>query len=244
VDACQARLDQARQEAGQHPIRLSQLRASLAATTASLSGARIQLRRQEDLFGRNLVNKSEVDIAREHVRELESSVEAAQAKLREAQAVDPQLPVQAAHASLEAARARLGKARNVLTGYVVRAPCDGTILTLAVRVGELAGQPNGPAPVLFCPDAPFVVRAEIDQEHASWVQVGQPVRVRDEMAGEGPWLGTVVRLGRLYTRRQHRTDPTQLSDVPTVECLVRLEKGHPPLRIGQRLRVSIYPAGS
>jgi multidrug resistance efflux pump len=241
VKAAEVREAQARQDAKQHPDRLKVLRSTLEATSSRLAGARVSLRRQEDLYNRNLVVKGDVDLAREQVRELEASVEAAKARLNEAREVDPQLPVRAAAAEVEAARARLAQARHVLEGCAVRAPSAGFILTLAARPGEVVGQPGTAAPVLFCPARPFVVRAEVEQELAARVRAGQPARVRDEMAGAGPWQASVVRVGRLFSRRQHRTDPTQFVDVPTVECLVRLEPGHPPLRIGQRLRVSIYP---
>src|SRR5204863_5385475 len=112
----------------------------------------------------------------------------------------------------------------------------------SVRVGEMIGQPGQPAPVLFCPDRPLVVRAEVEQELVRTIRPDQPVQVRDDLAGEGPWPGAVARISRLYVRRQRRTDPTQFVDVPVAECLIRLSPGHPPLRIGQKLRVSIYPA--
>ena len=240
VKAASAKETLARQEAKQHAPRLKQLKATLEATSSRLAGARITLKRQEELLGRNLVGQNDVDLAKEQVRELESSVEAAKARLSEASAVDPEVAVTVAAAGVESAKARLAQARHALSLHTVRAPSAGTILTLAARPGEVVGQPGQPAPVLFSPQAPIVVRAEVEQELASRVRPGQEARVRDEMAGDGPWKGTVVRIGRVYARRQNRTDPTQFQDVPTVECLVRLESGHPPLRIGQKLRVSLY----
>jgi multidrug resistance efflux pump len=237
VKAASAREALAQQDAKQHPARLKQQRSTLEATTSRLAGARITLKRQEDLFSRNLVGQGDVDLAREHVRELEASVEAARAKLNEASAVDPQVAVKAAAAEVEAAQAQLAKAQHALTHSVLRAPSAGRILSVSVRPGEVVG-PSGA--FLFCPDKPVVVKAEVEQELVARLTEGQPARVRDEMAGTGPWKGTVVRIGQLYSRRQHRTDATQFVDVPTVECLVRLDPGHPPLRIGQKLRVSIY----
>lgn len=242
--AAQAREALAQQEARQQPSRLRQLRSTLEATGSRLAGARVTLRRQEDLYNRGLGNRGDVDLARENVREFEASVAAARARVSEAEALDPKLAVQVATAEVETARARVDRAKYVQSTCILRAPSKGSILTLAVRPGEVVGQPGGVVPVLFCPDRPFVVRAEVEQELVSLVEVGQEVRVRDEIGGLGPWKARLVRVGRTYARRQHRTDPTQFVDVPTVECLIRLDPGHPPLRIGQKLRVSIYASPS
>lgn len=244
LKAAEAREALAKQDVNQHPPRLKQFKATREATTSRLAGARIALKRQEDLFSRTLVTKAEVDLARETVRELEASVEAAKAKLSEAEAVDPKTAVEVAAAEVEAARARLKQTEQVLDQCVVRAPSAGTVLILAARPGEVVGQPGAPAPVQFQPDRPFVVRAEVEQELVSRVEPGMLALVRDEMAGAGPWKGSVARVGGMYSRRRHRTDPTQFVDVPTVECLVRLDSGHPPLRIGQKLRVSVYAKSS
>ncbi|MFO0844536.1 MAG: HlyD family efflux transporter periplasmic adaptor subunit [Gemmataceae bacterium] len=223
---------------------MEQLRSTLEATTARLAGARATLKRQEELLGQKLVSQGEVDVAREAVRELEASVAAAKARLSEASAADPRLAVEVAASEAEAARARLRQAEYALDQCVVRAPSAGTVVELSARPGEIVGQPGTAAPVRFQPDRPFVVRAEVEQELVSRVGPGQLAMVRDEMGGQGPWKGTVVRVGGIYARRKHRTDPTQFVDVPTVECLVRLESGHTPLRIGQKLRVSIYGKSS
>ncbi len=240
VKAAQGRETQARQEAKQHPLRVQQMKSTLEATISRLAGARVSLKRQEELFQRNLVSKGEVDVARELVHELEASVEAARARQRELDAIDPQVAVSVAAADLEAARAQLKRAETLLDRCVLRAPSAGTVVVLSARAGEVVGAPGMPAPLLFQPEQPFVVRAEIEQELVARLEPGMLAMVRDEIAGLGPWKGEVVRISGLYARRKHRTDPTQFVDVPTVECLVRLHSGHPPLRIGQRLRVSIY----
>ena len=97
--------------------------------------------------------------------------------------------------------------------------------------------------VLFCPDGPRLVRAEVEQEYASQVQVGQSATVQDDSGAAGTWHGRVARLSDWYTRRRSTLDePLQLNDVRTLECLIALDPGQPPLRIGQRIRVTIGPA--
>jgi hypothetical protein len=57
----------------------------------------------------------------------------------------------------------------------------------------------------------------------------------------GPsWHGRVIRVSDWYThRRSILQEPFQLNDVRTLECLIALDRGQQPLRIGQRVRVTI-----
>jgi hypothetical protein len=60
----------------------------------------------------------------------------------------------------------------------------------------------------------------------------------------GPtWRGRVSRISDWYTdRREIAEEHLQLRDVRTLECLISLEPGQHPLRIGQRVRVTIKRA--
>jgi hypothetical protein len=98
--------------------------------------------------------------------------------------------------------------------------------------------------VLFCPDEPRLVRAEVEQEFAGSVQAGQGAWVEDDSRSGSTWRGRVLRVSDWYSqRRVVMPEPQNFQDVRTVECLVSLEPGQPPLRIGQRVRVHIEPDG-
>jgi hypothetical protein len=48
-----------------------------------------------------------------------------------------------------------------------------------------------------------------------------------------------------YThRRSILLEPSQQNDVRTLECIVEVDPGQPPVRIGQRMRVTIARASS
>ena len=239
--AAQARLDLASQEAKHHPGRVAQRRSALTAMSSRLAGARVTLKRQQELFTKNLVGRSDVDLAREQVHELEASVESVRGRLDESADADPLLSVRAATAEVDVATARLAQADQAVSRCVLRAPSAGAVSAVRLHVGEIAG-PTMAGAIEFVPDRRWLVRAELEQEFAAEVHRGQSARVRDEMSGAGPWPAQVVRMGEVYERRRLRTDPTQFRDVPTVECVLRLEPGHPACAVGQRLRVSIYPA--
>jgi hypothetical protein len=60
------------------------------------------------------------------------------------------------------------------------------------------------------------------------------------MNPEWSWPGRVSRVGDWYA--DSPTIPRRLArftDIPTVECLIALDPGHPPLRIGQRMTVQL-----
>ena len=136
----------------------------------------------------------------------------------------------------------LDKAKLAVEESVVTAPSDGKVLRLDLRKGDLlAAQPKSP-PLIFCPAGPRIIRAEVEQEWAGRVQEGQVANIEDETSnGDGPkWSGKVVRISDwMAHRRSILPDPSQFHDIRTLECIISLDSNQPPLRIGQRMRVSL-----
>ncbi len=96
------------------------------------------------------------------------------------------------------------------------------------------------AAILFCPDGPRFIRAEVEQEFAAHVQLGQPAVIRDDGNDGTTWHGQVAVISDWYTqRRSILQEPLQANDVRTLECLITLSPDQAPLRIGQRVRVLI-----
>ena len=136
---------------------------------------------------------------------------------------------------------RLKSAVSDVQLMVVKAPADGKVLRLDLRKGDLLpAQPKSP-PLIFCPNEPRIVRAEVEQEWASRAQEGQIATIQDETSnGNGPtWTGKVIRLSDwMAHRRSILPDPSQFHDIRTLECIIAVDGSQPPLRIGQRVRVS------
>jgi multidrug resistance efflux pump len=118
------------------------------------------------------------------------------------------------------------------------------VLRLSAAVGGLAG-PQSPRPAVdLCPDVPRLVRAEVEQAFAGRVAVGQVAVIEDDVQAGASWRGRVRHLSDWYThQRSVLQEPLQFNDVRTLECLVDLDPGQPPLRIGQRVRVRIEISG-
>jgi multidrug resistance efflux pump len=241
--AVQTQLAQARQLPEQHRARLQQQRESIEAVRRRLSGAQHALTRKQELFKVQQLNGADLAAAEEQVKELEALERAAVQKLSELQATDPALERKRAEAEVATYQARLGQAQQALDECVLKAPAAGTVLRILVSPGDvLTGQPGKPA-VLFCPQGPRMIRAEIEQEFAARLAVGQPAVVEDDTAAGTAWRGKVVRISDWYTqRRAVLQESQQQNDVRTVECLIALDMPPPPLRIGQRVRVAINRA--
>jgi multidrug resistance efflux pump len=243
VGAAQARLAQVRNLPQQHQLQAAQLRAGIDALRQRSSAARHLSAHKRELFEMKLLSRAERDAAEDQVRELDALLRADEAKLAELELRDPALEVRGAEEEVAAREAVWRQAEQGLKDCALRAPADGRVLRLLVGPGDLLGAAAKPVAALFCPDGPRLVRAEVEQEYASQVRVGQSATIQDDSGAAGAWYGRVVRVSDWYTRRRSTLDePLQLNDVRTLECLIALDPGQPPLRIGQRVRVTIGPA--
>jgi len=104
---------------------------------------------------------------------------------------------------LSIARSESAVARSVLDKMTVRAPIDGTVLQVNVRVGEVVS-PGSPQPPLQLADlSALCVRAELDERDLGSVRTGQAVTVRAvafpdrEFEGSVSSIAPLVEPGRL-----------------------------------------------
>jgi len=240
LEATRAQLVEARKLPQQHQAKVAQMRAAIDAVKNRLAAAKHLRDWKEDLHAKELLKKSEVDVAGNQVQEVEALLQAEMAKLVELQLHDPAADVRRAEEELKARLARLRQAQESLKECGLRAPADGKVLRVLVGPGELLGAlPKQPV-VLFCPDGPRFIRAEVEQEFAYRVKVGQQANIRDDSNDPGTWRGRVTGMSDWYThRRSTMQEPLQVNDVRTLECLIALDPEQPPLRIGQRVRVLI-----
>jgi multidrug resistance efflux pump len=240
LQASLAQLEQARQAPGRHKAKVAQQQAVVEATKRRLSSAEHTLAVKQKLRKDNFLAAEELHSAADLVDEVRSAVRAEEEKLRELRLVDPQVAVSRAEAEVAAKQARLEQARRGLEECTLRAPADGKVLRIHVSPGDVLGPQAKQPAVLFCPDGPRVVRAEVEQEFAGRVKVGQTGLIQDDTRAEDRWHGRVLRISDWYTqRRSVMQDPLQLNDVRTLECILAVDAGQAPLRIGQRVRVTL-----
>ena len=96
-------------------------------------------------------------------------------------------------------------------------------------------------PIVFRPDGPLVVRAEIQQEFLGRVKPGMKATLRDDARADSPtWAGKVRTVGQLVApRKAILLEPGELNDVRTIECVIALDGNPDGLLVGQRMRVRI-----
>ena len=138
---------------------------------------------------------------------------------QEFRAVDDDAPLPTApEGQLSVARSEYAVARAALDKLTLRAPSDGTVLEINVRVGELVS-PASPQPPLQVADlSALCVRAELDERDIASVKVAQAVTVRAaafpgrEFEGKVASIAPLVEPGHL--EQQGSRGQTDMDVVP------------------------------
>ena len=140
-------------------------------------------------------------------------------------------------AAVTAARAEVQLAEAAWERSRMRAPIDGTILQIQVRVGELASA-SPEQPLIAMGDVTSLrVRTEVEERDLAKVRVGQAVVVRTDAYPDREFAGTVASLAQsLSAGRIVQRGPKRPNDHDTLEVMVDLEGGT-PLLPGMRVDV-------
>ena len=240
VTTAEVQLEEARKLEEQQRARLAQQQAALRAAGFRLDAARHLLQHKEKQLKNDVAPTEDVTMTRAEVKALEQQECAEREKLAELSTVDPALTIRKAKAQLKLSRLQRDQAQHQLDECTLKAPAAGRVQHISVGAGDIVtGNPAQPV-VRFAPDDPPLVRAEVDQEFADRIQVGQTALIRDDTHAGTSWHGKVQRIAGWYEQRRPTTqDPSAFTDVRTVECLITIDPGQPPLRLGQRMRVII-----
>jgi len=243
----QAKYKQAKKLPKQHELEVEAQKKAIkfAESQVRLAQQNQKLRKAYKSFNVAPITKSEIDAGEALVLKAQANVELEQAKLNKLKEIDPAHEIERSLADANAKKALLDKAEKAVGQlYQVRAPAKGTVLRVQTAAGELAGPQSSLVPVQFCPEEERIVRAEVLQDWAAKVKVGQECDIQDDAISGKRWKGKVTHVSPWYTqRRSIIQEPFQLNDVRTLECLVSLDGGAEELRIGQRLRVTIKQGG-
>ncbi len=240
LEEAELRLKQARKLTEQQSSRIAQQQDAVEAMRNRLSAAKRQLDRQEKLVRDQLADRKDLAISEDHVHELEAMLRSEEKRLEDLKRQDINDDILRAKKEVEVMKARREQAQVALDECVLKAPRRGTILRLLVGPGDVLGSQSKQPAVQFAAEGPQIVRADVEQEFINRVAVGQSVTVQDETQLGRLWKGKVERIADWITqRRSVLHEPLEFTDIRTVEVLITLAPGQPPLRIGQRVRVRI-----
>lgn len=217
---------------------------ALAASERSLFAARQAF---DALF--NSVDKkrpadADRDAAFEKVTKAEADVDAKRQELLALTERDGMPDSQRLEASLAVARAELAGYEVALERTRIRAPIDGTVLSVLAKVGEFATPSPENTLVVVGDIGSLNVRAEVEERDADKIRVGQSVVVKSDAYPDKSFTGKVTSVSKsLGAPRIAARGPRRPVDVEVIEAVVSLE-GSPPLLTGMRVDVFFENEGS
>lgn len=175
--------------------------------------------------------------ARDDVKSLERKL-AADRQALNALAQDKDMPLPSRlESSLTQARADVSLVQTAIERTRIRAPSDGSMLTVWAKTGEVTG-PSADIPLaLFGDLSSLRVRAEVEERDAPKIRVGQRVVIRADAYPERDFEGVVTQLAQaLGPPRITTRGPRRPNDVEVLEVMAVLD-GTPPLLTGMRVDV-------
>lgn len=244
VEQARLRLAEARRVPPAHALQLQRQEQAIAGAAAKVAAHRRTIAKLEGLVESSTAAKESLLIAKDELRGSEAMHKAEQLALEQLRLVQPCETVRLAELGLAAAEAQCKLACEHLANHTLRAPQSGIVLRVLVVRGQTLG-PNQTQPVLwFCPDQPRIVRCEINQRFARRIRQGVTARILDDVENTPLAQGKIQRCALWVSHRRSLLDePFERNDVRTLECIVSVDLGGLPLRLGERVRVEIRTDG-
>jgi len=203
---------------------LDQMRQAVQTARVQLDQAQVALKRQQDLWARQLTTRETLDNAA-------SAVKSADSQLQEREhAADSQAAlINQARASLDSAQYQLSKVRIV-------SPIDGIVTRRNIQEGETAvvGTMNNAGTVLLTLADMSVIQAEIevDETNLPSIQIGQRGKVEIDAIPDKMFDGHVTEIGNSPIQSSTTTTTTSTTQATTFKVVVVLDQAIPEARPG------------
>jgi len=203
--------------------------AGAAAAAAAISGSRTEYEMFEAQAQRRLQMPEQSVISVEDRQNAVAAANNARAGLQQAQASHNQASAgaQQALAAVQQAQVAVDLARLNLQRTEVRAPADGYVTNLDVRVGDYAAA--GAARMALIDSHSYYIYGYFEETKLPQLRVGDPVDIR-LMAGGVHLKGTITGIARGITDSDNPTGANLLADVNPTFNWVRLAQ-RVPVRI-------------
>lgn len=174
--------------------------ATVAQRQADLDKAKFDWQRSQELFKEQLISRQDYDAAKATYDGAVAALNAAQSQLDASRATRDQ-----ARYNLDQARAVMAHQEDVLRKTTYRAPIDGIVSYIAVRVGEnvVPGIQNASGSFLMTISDMSVVTAEVkvDETDITSVKEGQSADVTIDALPDKIFKGRVTEVGELAILR-------------------------------------------
>ncbi|WP_347261575.1 HlyD family efflux transporter periplasmic adaptor subunit [Rudaea sp.] len=143
-----------------------------------------------------------------------------------------------ADANVETAKQKVRQAEYEIDARTLRAPMAGRIIARATHIGDVVSPSSGEL-VELLPDAPRIVRAELNEGFVNKVVVGMSAEISSETDPGKPQTARVVRIGEVFGPSQLNESTQEATDTRDVECILELPDN--TLKVGQRVQVRFLP---
>ena len=143
-------------------------------------------------------------------------------------------------ATVETAKQKVHQAEYEIEARTLRAPVSGRIVSRATHIGDVVSPSSGEL-VELLPDAPRIVRAELNEGFVNKVAVGMNAEISSETDPGKPQTARVVRIGEVFGPSKLNESAQEATDTRDVECILELPDN--TLKVGQRVQVRFLPAG-
>lgn len=196
-------------------------RASRIVKTQAISEEDYQRRRQAVAMARQQLAKAQADLA-----------------LSRAGAWDADLAV--SKAAIAQAEAQVQQTRTDLDRLIVRAPIDGTVLQLNVRVGEYVGTPPNQALVVLGDLRQLHVRVDIDENDIHRFQPDAPAKASLRGDPRRTFNLKFVRVEPFVVPKKSLTgDNVERVDTRVLQAIYAVENADAKLFVGQQVDVFV-----
>ena len=213
-----AKLDthQAELNAGIAQAEVEQAQARAGALRTKLTGVKTRADRAAEAAAAGAATQAAADEAKQALAELNAEISEADA-------------------AVDAAKQKLKAARHETDVLTLRAPVDARVVARATHVADVVAVQGNAALFTLLPDAPRIVRAELNEAFIAKIAVGMTADVTAEDGSDKVYKATVTRIGDVFGPSKLTEEAQEASDTRDVECILRLDGD--ALRVGQRVQV-------
>lgn len=195
---------------------VAEARAALLPIQARLAAAKRQAERLQPLLPTEAVAAVDAEKASDLVSELQAEIAVATA-------------------AIATAEARMRADEFDVDQHAIHASADGRIVRRSVRAGDVVSSLGAPPLFVLEPNAPHIVRADLDERYVDKVSPGMAAEV--VLDNDRVLTASILRIGEVFGAKLPTGEPGERVDLRAVECIVALKDAS--LRVGQRVLVRV-----